>query len=611
MSGGWVGKILRIDLTNGVSKVEDLNRQWAADYIGARGIGVKYLYEEVDATVDAFDPANRLYLATGPLTGTNASCAARYEAVTKSPLTGCVATSNSGGHWGPELKFAGYDMVVIEGSSPKPVWVWINDEEVQILDATHLWGTGVWDTESILKEETGVPDSKVLSIGQAGENLVRFAAILNDKHRAAGRSGVGAVMGSKKLKAIAVKGTRGVPLADRASFLSQMWNVRSTVKESPMVGQLFQFGTAMNTAMINSMGALPTRNLQQTHFDPAMDKVNGQVQAETRNIAMKACFACTIACGRVHTLEEGKDKWIINTSPRNWAHASEGAEYETMTFFSSNLGIDDLDAALKANWLCNDYGMDTISAGGAIAAAMELFEAGVVDETEVGYSLKFGDAGTMLHALEQTAMREGFGDQLAEGSKRLTEKHDRGDLFMGSKGQDFSAYEPRSLPGRALGYATSNRGACHLKEEMLTDDIMFPEADRGKVERTIDSQHQNAGMDASGLCLFPAAFSGNEPSDIALEQMNKACGLNFSKQDYLMAGERIWNTERLFNLKAGITAADDSLPKRMTDEPVSEGPAKGRTAQLSQMLPIYYELRGWDDQGVPMLEKLDELGIGS
>lgn len=607
--GGWVGSVLRLDLTSRLTSVEALNREWAVDYLGARGLGVRYLLGEVDPKVDPFDPENRLYLATGPLTGTNASCAARYEAVTKSPLTGLVATSNSGGHWGPELKFAGYDMVVVQGASETPVWVCIEDDQVDILDATELWGKGVWDTEDLIKSMIGVPDARVLSIGQAGENRVRFAAIMNDRHRAAGRSGVGAVMGSKMLKAIVVRGTGAISAQDPTRFVADTWRIKGTVKESPMVGQLFQYGTSMNTGMINSLGALPTRNLQETYFEAANDKVNGQAQAETRLIGMKACFACTIACGRVHSLHEGSEKWVISTSPRNWKHASEGAEYETLTFFTSNLGIDDLDAALKANWLCNDYGMDTISAGGTIATAMELFEKGALSEQDIGFALGFGDPEAMLKVLEMTAFREGIGDLLAEGGSRLAKDRGMPEVFMGSKGQDFSAYEPRSLPGRALGYATSNRGACHLKEEMLTDDIMFPEPDEGKVERTIHSQHQNAGMDSAGLCLFPAFYSGNEPSDITLDQINSACGLDWTTEDYLQTGDRIWNAERMFNVGAGLTRADDTLPKRMLEEPVPAGPAAGKTAPLDQMLSTYYSKRGWDEEGVPTDQKLKELGI--
>jgi aldehyde:ferredoxin oxidoreductase len=574
---------------------------------------VQYLHQEVDPRVDPFSPDNRLYLATGPLTGTNASTGARYEAVTKSPLTGFIATSNSGGHWGAELKFAGYDMVIAQGAAPNPVWVWIDDGQVEIRDASHLWGKGVWETDEIIRNELGDPEVRILLIGQAGENRVRFAAILNDKHRAAGRSGVGAVMGSKNLKAIVVRGNGGVPVADPAGFLQASWKTKQFLSESPMVDQLYQFGTAMASPMIHSMGALPTRNLRESQFEPVVDRLNGQALAVTRLQAMKACFACTIACGRVTKLgEKGSQKWVVNTSPRNWSMAGEGPEYETLTFFTSDLGIDDMDAAIKANFLCNDYGMDTISTGGTIAAAMELFEEGALTADDVGFSLGFGDAGAMLKALESTAFRTGFGDALAEGGRRLTERYGRPELFMGVKSQDFAAYEPRSLPGRALGYATSNRGACHLKEEMLTDDIMFPEADEGKVERTIESQHQNASNDGAGLCLFPAAYSGVEPAEIVLDQLNAACGLEWSREDYLKAGERIWNTERTFNIGAGLTSADDSLPKRMMEEPISDGPAKGKSAAaLREMLPLYYEKRGWSEEGVPTPEKLAELGLSS
>lgn len=609
MNGGWMGKVLRLDLSARRASIEDLNVQWAHSFIGARGLGVRYLLEEVDPSCDPLSADNKLFLVTGPLTGTNASTGARYEAVTKSPLTGAVATSNSGGHWGASLKAAGFDMVIVEGAADAPVWVSVDDGEVRIHDASQLWGKGVWETEDLIRERLGNPDIKVVSIGQAGENRVRFAAIMNDKHRAAGRSGVGAVMGSKNLKAIAVSGTTSVPVSDPTRFIEATWSVKQVVRDSPMVTQLFEFGTSMNSAMINAMGALPTRNLQQTHFDPAMDRVNGQYQAEHRLVAMKACFGCTLACGRVTRLGDGADKWVIETSPRNWNHAAEGTEYETLTFFTSNLGIDDLDAAIKANWLCNDYGMDTISAGGTIATAMELVQEGAIEESEIGYSLRFGDAGAMLRALEDMAVRRGFGERLAEGGKRMADAAGRPDVFMGSKGQDFSAYEPRSLPGRALGYATSNRGACHLKEEMLTDDIMFPDADESKVDRTIESQHQNAVIDSAGLCLFPAAYTGNEPIDIVLDQLNAVAGLSLTKQDFLTAGERIWNAERVFNLKAGLTAADDSLPKRMTEVPVPDGPSAGKTAPLAEMLPIYYSKRGWTPDGIPTPEKLTSLGL--
>lgn len=609
MSGGWVGRVLRVDLSEGTTATEELNLDWARDFVGARGLGAKYLHEEVDPSVDALSEENRLYLATGPLTGTNASCGARYEAVTKSPLTGFIATSNSGGHWGPELKFAGYDMVVVQGKSPEPVWLLVENQTARLVDARDLWGKGVWDTEDLLREKTALPDAKILSIGPAGENLVRFAAILNDRHRAAGRSGVGAVLGSKNLKAIVVKGDGPVPVADPAAFMKQSWNIKKLMNLSPMIGQLHLFGTSMTAPLINGMGALPTRNLRETTFAPMMDRLNGQKIAESRLKATKACFACTIACGRVHTLDDGADKWVVATSPRNWRGAAEGPEYETLTFFTSDLGIDDLDAALKANWLCNDFGMDTISAGGTIAAAMELFEEGAISEQDVGYPIRFGDSAAMLRALEEMAYREGFGDVLAEGGRRVTQKFGMPELFMGVKGQDFAAYDPRALPGRALGYATSNRGACHLKEEMLSDDIMFTEIDEGKVSRTIASQHQQATLDATGLCMFPAGYTGNEPVDMALDQLNAACGLDWTRDDFAKAGERIWNTERLFNLAAGLSPADDTLPKRMM-EAVVEGPAKGKSAaHVPEMLPLYYSKRGWSPDGVPSEEKLQELGL--
>ena len=353
--GGWTGTILRLYLTSGEIRREALNEDWARDYVGGRGYAARMLYEECNPTVDALAPENPLIFATGPLTGTNASCGARYMVVTKGPLTGAITTSNSGGKWAPELKFAGYDLLVFEGRSERPVYLWILDDEVELRDASHLWGRGVFETEDEIKRETGMPDCSVTAIGPAGEKMVRFAAIVNDKFRAAGRSGVGAVMGSKNLKAIAVRGTGSVEIARPAEMMDAARAIRQKLSEAPLTSEaLPAYGTLALMNVINEHGALPTNNYQKAQFEKAED-ISGEELAETRLAANKACFACTIACGRVsHISDEGVGRYTMHTSPRNWKHATEGPEYENAWSLGADCGISDLDAILKANLLCND-----------------------------------------------------------------------------------------------------------------------------------------------------------------------------------------------------------------------------------------------------------------
>jgi aldehyde:ferredoxin oxidoreductase len=459
---GWTGKLLRVNLTHGTSRVEDIPRQWLEEYVGGRGLAARYLYEEMDPAVDALSPENVLIFATGPLTGTPVPCGARYMVVTKGALTGAITTSNSGGHWGPELKFAGYDLLLLEGRAPKPAYLFIYDDRVEIRDAAHWWGKGVSETEDGLREELGVPALKVASIGPAGENLVRFACIMNDKHRAAGRSGVGAVMGSKNLKAVAVRGTGGVKVADPAAFMKSVWEIRAGMQDSPGRKSFADYGTAATIDMTQTFGGLPTRNFLQGQFEE-YENLNGDTIARTRLVANKACFACTIACGRVTKLDGGSDKYLVNMHPRNWKTAGEGPEYENAWALGADTGVGDLDAVIKANWLCNDLGMDPISMGATLAAAMELYETGVVTADMVELPLRFGSAEALVRMVEATGYREGFGDELAEGSKRMGEKLRHPEVFMGSKGQEFPAYDPRGFQGMGVAYATCNRGACHLR----------------------------------------------------------------------------------------------------------------------------------------------------
>ena len=612
---GWTGKVLRVDLTNGVVAKEDLNMVWAREYVGMRGLGAKYLYEEMrDPTADALDAANVLVFSTGPLTGTGASASSRYSVVTKSPLTGGMAGSNSGGFWGPELKFAGYDMVIVQGKAQSPVYLWIYDDEAMLVSAEGIWGRTVWETEDRIRAQTGVPDCVIASIGPAGENLVRIACIVNDLHRAAGRSGVGAVMGSKNLKAIAVRGTGSVQVASREGAMQAIGSQHGKLTNNPGVMGMQMYGTLEIMGIINETGGLPTRNHTETQFEGEED-INGEAVTDNRLVANKACFSCTIACGRVtHLPGEAAGKFMVNTHPRNWKIAGEGPEYETAWALGAQCGVSNLDALIKASWMCNDLGVDTISMGATISAAMELYEMGAISDNEAGMEMNFGSGDALVSLVEKTCYREGIGDALAEGSKRMGIKYGNPGVHMGSKGQEFPAYDPRAYNGMSLAYATNNRGADHLRAFTPAAEIfgmpymLDPGSPEGKAELVVSLQNENSIHDSTGLCLFISA--GNDLDDIR-KLLEGVTGLEFTMDDMNTIGERVWNLERVFNLKAGLTKADDTLPDRILKDAISgdSNPAKGRVGQLDMMLPEYYSLRGWDQEGNPTEAKLEMLGI--
>src|SRR6516165_3789816 len=500
---GWQRKLLRVDLTAGTCKSEPLNMEWAKAFLGQRGLATKYFAEEVDPKVDPLSPANKLIFATGPLTGTMASTGERYSVITKGALTGAIACSNSGGHWGAELKMAGWDMVILEGRSPKPVYLRIENDDAELVDAEDLWGKTTWDTEPELKRKHQDPLMRVSCIGRAGENQVRFAAVINDLHRAAGRSGVGAVMGSKNLKAIAVRGTKGLSVAKPAEFMKANWVLRKHLREAPGRKGMTDLGTASTIDLTNAFGGCPTRNFESGQFEQA-ENLNGNSIKEQRMLTNKACFACTIACGRVTRLPgETADKYLVNMHPRNWKTAGEGPEYEAAWALGADTGVGDLDAVIKANWLCNDLGLDPISMGATLAAAMELYRDGVVTDKNVEMPLTFGSGAALVRMTEATAYREGFGDELAEGSKRLGDKFQHPEVFMGVKGQEFPAYDPRGFQGMGIAYATCNRGACHLRAWTPAIETRGkPHATEGKSEWVVNEQNRSTAHDATGVCLF-------------------------------------------------------------------------------------------------------------
>lgn len=613
----WHRKVLRVNLSKGTITAEPLNMEWADQYLGQRGLATKYFVEEVDATVDPLSPDNKLIFATGPLTGTMASTGGRYSVITKGPLTGAIACSNSGGYIGAEIRFAGWDMIILEGRSPEPVYLHIQNDQVELLPAKDfIWGKTVWETEELIKKKHQDPQMRVCSVGRPAEQGALYAAIVNDMHRAAGRSGVGTVMASKNVKAIAVRGTKGVGnIAQPREFFKATAAGKKVLAENAVTGQgLPTYGTQVLMNIINELGASPTHNHKDTQFEGA-HKISGEAMHEKREdgsanlVTNQACFGCTIACGRISKVD--KDHFTVKTSPKYWG-ASGGLEYEAAWALGNANGVDDLDALTYVNFLCNEDGLDPISFGATIGAAMELYELGAITEKDVGFPLPWGDAQAMVKLAEMTCKGEGFGKDIGLGSKRLTEKYGHPDLSMSVKGQEFPAYDGRALQGMGLAYATSNRGACHLRGYMVSTEVLGipfktePQETENKPEILKAFQDATAVVDSAGICVFTTFAWSLE--DIQ-PQIQAACEGDWSMDKLNLMGERIWNMEREFNLRAGFTAKDDTLPKRLLTEGCNKGPQKGAVTRLDIMMPKYYEVRGWDQEGVPTPETKQRLGL--
>lgn len=616
----WAGKLLRVNLTNGTVASEPLRMDWAKQYLGSRGLASKYLVEEIDPKVDPLSPDNKIIWSTGPLTGTMASTGGRYTVVTKGPLTGAIACSNSGGYWGAELKMAGWDMVIFEGKSPKPVYLSIENDVAELKDASHLWGKSVWETEKTIKASHQDPLTRVSCIGGAGENQVLFAAVVNDLHRAAGRSGVGAVMGSKNLKAVVVRGTKGVGnLVNPKEFLRVTAEKKKILAENGVTGVgLPAMGTQVLMSVINEVGALPTRNHRDIQFEGAGD-IGAEAMGRPRTapgsdgkkplVTNQACFGCTIACGRIQKIDQ--NHFTVENKPQYWG-ASGGLEYEAAWALGAANGVNDLDTLQYANVLCNEHGMDPISFGATVGAVMELYEMGVLTQEQLGIDAKFGSAKALAYFAEITAKGEGFGKEIGQGSKRLTAKYGHPDLSMSVKGQEFPAYDGRGIQGIGLAYATSNRGACHLRGYTIASEVLGipvktdPLESNGKHELVKAFQDATAAFDAAGVCIFTSFAWGL--ADVQ-PQVAAACGDEFTLENLNTIGERIWNMERDFNNRAGFSAKDDTLPKRLLTEPAKTGPAKGMVNKLGEMLPVYYDIRGWDADGQLKPETRSRLGL--
>jgi len=614
---GYRGKALIIDLEKLSVETSEINQEYIHDYLGGRGWAIRYLYDNVKNGVDPLGPENVLVISLGPLTGTLAPSSARYTIAAKSPLTGGIGYANSGGHFAPELAYAGYDALFIHGIADKPVYLYIDDDSVEIREASHLWGKDTWETEEIIRSENS-NKFQVLCIGQGGENLVKYAAILNNLSRAAARTGLGAVMGSKKLKAIAVKGSGSVKVAQPEEFDNFIDVTLKRIYDDPAYPSLSYYGTAFLVDLAYISGGLATRNNQTGIFDE-YESISAETFDEKYRVKSESCFACPIHCGKYSKVETGKYAGTKGGSP----------EYETIVCLGSKCGIGNLDVIIKANELANRYGIDTISLGDTIAFAMEAFEKGLLtlDDTD-GIELVWGNEDALIALIEKTAFRQGFGNYLAEGTKILSEKigKDSDKFALHIKGMEPPAYDVRTAKAFGLGWATATRGADHLAAlpnfELLgyepekglewfgSRESVDPFAWKGKPKMVFWHENFGAIVDSAEMCKY-TCFSAYavKPEDMS-KFLTFATGINFTTEKLMEIGERIYNLERLFNLREGIGKDEDRLPARFTEEPLPEGPSKGNFVELDKMLPEYYSIRQWNEKnGLPSKDLLTRLNL--
>jgi len=593
MSGDdYAGRILRINLTERTVGDLPYRKEWKEQYLGGRGLGVRLVCDLVHPTVDPLADGNAVVLAAGPLTGSGMPLGSRYSVVAKSPLSGTLASSSSGGFFGTELRRAGVDAVLVEGRAVSPVYLWIRDGACEVRDASPFWGMTTDETIGGIQGDLGEPKARIACIGPAGERLARIASVMNDHGRAAGRGGMGAVFGAKRLKAVSVRGEGRVPRGNPGEFSRVRDAIREKIGESGMnTGGLRRYGTAAMMQVMNEAGLLPTRNFQASRFEEA-EAVSGERLAETLLERVTACYSCSVACGR---------------ETRAGGVGGHGPEYETIWALGPACGISNLTAIARANYLCNGLGLDTISTGSTIACAMELSSRG-----SIGEEIRFGDDRSLLDLVRLIGYREGIGDALAEGSLRFATRAGHPELSMSVKGQELPGYDPRGLQGQGLEYATSVRGGCHVYGNMVYPEILGvpvkldPAADEGKAGWVKEFQDLSAALDAAGACLFTLrALSADDYAAM----ISAVTGASVSGESLLLVGERIWNLQKIFNLGAGFTRNDDTLPPRLQEEPIPSGPAAGRVWRREPLLSEYYRIRGWDGEGRPTGEKLAALGI--
>lgn len=622
--GGYAGKILYINLTDGSFEKRPLSQEFALKYIGGRGFSSKILWDNIKQDTDPFGPDNLLILATGPLSGTPTPSASRLTVAAKSPLTGALGDANSGGYWAPELKYAGFDAIVIYGMSPKPVYLWIDNGKVEIRLGEHLWGQKIHETNVLLKEEIGDEDLHICAIGPGGENLVRYACIVTDEESVGGRTGVGAVMGSKRLKAVVVRGSLDIGIAHPERFKKALEAYRESLKGEVWTDTLRRLGTPNLVEHRQKLGIWGAKNFQQSTIE-GWEKISGEAFRKRFLMKVMGCMGCLVRCRRYSVIQEGPLAPIY----------TKGPEYDTINALGAKTYIIDPAIILRAHYLCDEYGIDEQTAGSSIAMAMELYERGILKKNQVdGIELVFGNGDALLHFIEKIAYREGFGNLLAEGTKIMGSKLNANYYAIHVKGLEVDASDPRSLPTRALTYAVSTRGSCHLRGFPYIDEFITPEesmaffgtssisnlqALEGKGKMVAWSENWVTLADLLGLCKFAWYRSRSFPMlikrglEIANEMYVSITGLPMTSDELYKCGERVYNVEKLFNLREGFGRESDYPPLRFFKEGLSDGPGKG--SKLNQeaydkLLDEYYEARGWDKKtGIPTPEKLKSLGL--
>jgi len=609
---GWNGKILDIDFSEGRIEEQSVDSSLLKSFLGGRGLNVWTLYQNLTESTDPFDPQNVLVFGVGPLVGTLIPANGRYNVSSRSPLTLLLGDANSAGFWAPPLKKAGYDGIVFRGASEHPVYVRITEKEVSLHQASHLWGKTISETDQQLRHDHG-QNAHVLAIGPAGENLVRFASILNDIDRAAGRTGNGAVMGSKKLKAIVVCCKGKVPVADSGKIHPVAKEIKTAMFSSPSFSARSQFGTPMLISLYNSMGVLPTHNHQTGIFAEA-EQISGSRLKEKYVVKSKSCYLCPVHCSRYSALREGKFAGLT----------MEGPEFETLSSMGSRLGVNDLESILYLNRRLNDLGLDSISTGGTIAYAMECYEKGCIGPGHTdGLELIWGNTKAVIQLVDRIAYRQGFGDVLADGVRLASKKIRNSERYaLHIKGMEVPMQEVRGLKAWGLGWAVASRGADHCRAFPVMETTWSPAqakaffgsekaADRfayeGKAAMVKWAEDFGAVIDSLGLCKIAYIGMGIRP-DLVARAFQAVTGMDMDEEQILTAGERINNLERLLNLRLGLSPSQDTLPARFVEEPLPEGPSKGEIIHIGEMVQEYYHLRKWDPvTGYPTKEKLNEL----
>jgi len=624
---GWAGKILRVDLSREKIVEESLGKGLTANFMGGRGINVKILYDELKPKTDPLGPKNVLIFGCGPLTGTLSPCSGRFNITTLSPLTQILSDSNCGGWWAPELKFAGYDHIVVYGRAEKPVYLWICDGKAELRDASNLWGKDSIETQEIIREDLGDPEIQVVTIGQAGEGMVKFANIRTGLKDSAGRTGTGAVMGSKRLKAIAVRGTGPIKIAKPQEFEELCVKLHVTLRENPLFEAFSVYGTPILSKILNEAGIMPVKNWQTTDF-PEIEAISGETFVEKYSLKNKGCFGCPLHCNHFYRVKGGPFD----------GEMGEGPEYESINSLGPRCGNSDFRSIIHMGNLCDRYGLDTITLGNVLCLMMELRQRGIVTENDMdGIKLDWGNWEAMIEMIGKIARREGVGNLLAEGPLSVAEKIGKGakKYVIHTKRLDYSSHENRSVKGYALSHAVSTRGGDHLRSiptcvywglaadpeliKMVYGGVktVDPRSYEDQAIAVIWYERMYAACDCIGMCKYITPWLGTGfglvPSEMA-ELFSLATGVEVDERKMVEISDRVYNLERAFLVREGITRRDDYPPARFMEEPIPSGPNKGDKIdgkKYDEMLNEYYALRGWTSDGVPTQAKLKELGLSS